>query len=227
MAPWGCARPTMVLASACRLPCRSPRCSVGAGRAPRANPTPLHPPIHEATFLLMQPPAHPSTSHSFHLSIPVSTDLSTHPPICPSTHPSVHHPSTHPYVNHPSILQSVHPPTHLSIHPLICPSVHPPTHLSIHPLICPPSIHPPICPSSVHPFTHTAIVITPHSPTSCKHTTVLAGLALFFIGQSFSSLGSTHRVWGQCKGPMGSVRRGGSPSGPSAWILASPQRSGA
>ena len=109
MAPRGYARLTTALASACRLPCRSPRCSVGAGRAPRANPTPLHPPIHAATFLLMQPATHPSTCLS--LFPPVCSSLSL--PTCPSTHPSVHHPST---------LRSVHPPTHLSI---ISPSVHP------------------------------------------------------------------------------------------------------
>ena len=120
---------------------------------------------------------------------PPSIHLSTQPPSCSCSQPPIHPPVSHSFhLSVPLFLyRPVHPPTHLSI-------IHPPSGLSI---------HPPICPSSVHPFTHTAVVITPHSPTSCKYTVVLAGLALFFIGQSFSCLGSTRRVWGSAGGPRG------------------------
>lgn len=98
----------------------------------------------------------------------------------------------------------LHPPIHLPANA----ATHPSIHLSIPPFLYSPvhtSIHPPTHLSIIRPSTHiiTAVVVTPHSPMSCKHIIVPAGLALFFIGQSFSSLGSTHTGRGQCKGPTG------------------------
>ena len=127
-------------------------------------------------------------------SIPPSTFLPMQPPTHPSTClflPSSTHLSTHPFI-HPPICPS-------SIHPPICPS-------SIHPSIIHPSVHPSTHLSIIRPSTHiiTAIVVTPHSPMSCKHIIVPAGLALFFIAQSFSSLGSTHtQGGGSARGPQG------------------------
>ena len=117
---------------------------------------------------LANPSFHALTDLSTPLAPSLSTLISLHSLIPPSTHPflitlfSV----THHSPNHSPTQPSIHPPvssTHPSLITLFTNTRHSPIHPSTHP-----SIHPPVSPT--HPLLITLLSVTRHSPVALRQS---------------------------------------------------------